>query len=178
MRSYLTAGALWLGAVLTIGCSPEQSLPTGPAEPGPAFAGAPWGPEDPRFNLEVILRSPTGSRGFGHVAFRQPNDDLLVIELGTWVRDLPPNSSFVLQRAVDTQLDGVCTSTTWLTLGKGLSPQTLDTDASGGAREDLFRNVAAFPVGATFDIHFRVVDAATQSVVVLASDCYQFTISQ
>ena len=120
MRSYLTAEALWLGAVLTIGCSPEQSLPTAPAEPGPAFAGAPWGPEDPRFNLEVILRSPTGSRGFGHVTFRQPNDDLLVIQLGTLGVDLPPNSSFVLQRAVDTQLDRVCTSTTWLTLGKGL----------------------------------------------------------
>ena len=84
----------------------------------------------------------------------------------------------MLQRAVDTQLDRECTSTTWLTLGKGLSPQTLDTDGSGGAREDLFRNVAAFPVGATFDIHFRLVDAATESVVVLASGCYQFTISQ
>lgn len=135
-------------------------------------------PADPWFNLEVILRSPIGGQGFGLVKFRQPKDDALIIQLGTWVRDLAPNSSFVLQRAVDPVLDGVCSSQTWLTLGKGLVPQALNTDASGTAREDLFRNVSAFPVGSTFDIHFRVVDAATQSVVALASDCYQFTINQ
>lgn len=168
------------GSALLSACTdpgPDFTDPNGPtrATVSPAFA---QGPADPRFNLEIILRSPTGDRGFGHVEFRQPKDDLLVIQLGTWVRDLAPNSSFVLQRAVDPVLDGVCSSAAWLTLGKGLVPQALNTDASGTAREDLSRNVSAFPVGATFDIHFRVVDAATQSVVVLASDCYQFTINQ
>ncbi|HEY6243766.1 MAG TPA: hypothetical protein VIX17_07465 [Pyrinomonadaceae bacterium] len=41
----------------------------------------------------------------------------------------------------------------------------------------VFRNVAAFPAGTEFDIHFRVVEEATGAVV-LTSKCYQFTISQ
>jgi hypothetical protein len=168
-----------LASASLAGCDlgPGPTEPDGAAQTAisPAVAQV---PADPQFNLEIILRSPTGDRGFGHVKFRQPKDDLLIIQLGTWVRDLAPSSSFVLQRAVDPQLDGVCSSEAWLTLGKGLVPQALNTDASGTASEDLSRNVSAFPVGAKFDIHFRVVDAATQSVVVLASDCYEFTINQ
>jgi hypothetical protein len=171
--------AFAVSALLTACADPNPGLTelTGSASAtiSPAVAQV---PADPQFNLEVILRSPTGDRGFGHVKFRQPKDELLIIRLGTWVRDLAPNSSFVLQRAVDAELDGACSSAAWLTLGKGLVPQALNTDASGTAREDLSRDVSAFPVGAKFDIHFRVVDAATQSVVVLASDCYEYTINQ
>jgi len=140
---------------------------------GPAFdAAQPWGPETPNFNLEVVLRGD----GFGLVKFRQPNDVDKIVYLDTWVRDLAPNTSYLLQRAVDTNVDDDCTSTGWLTLGKGLQPQAIATDASGTGREQLFRNLAAFPVGSRFDIHFRVIDAATGAVV-LTSDCYQFTIS-
>jgi hypothetical protein len=138
-------------------------------------AEAPWGPESPNFNLEVILRGNAG--GFGHVKFRQPNDGDLIVYLDTWVRDLRPLTSYVLQRAVDTTLDGVCTGTGWLTLGKGTTPQAITTDERGFGSEQLFRNLSAFPVGTTFDIHFRVVEQAT-SAVALTSDCYQFTISQ
>ena len=134
---------------------------------------ASWGPETPNFNLQVILRG----EGFGLVKFRQPNDDALIIHLDTWVRDLAPNTSYLLQRAVDVTVDDHCTSTAWLTLGKGLQPQSITTDASGTGREELFRSVAAFPVGSEFDIHFRVIHEATSNVV-LSSECYQFTISQ
>jgi len=106
----------------------------------------------------------------------QPNDAALIINLDTWVRDLTPNTSYQLQRAADTTIDGTCTSTAWLTLGKGLTPATIDTDERGTGRAELFRSVAAFPVGSAFDIHFQVVDAATGAVV-LHSDCYRFTIS-
>jgi hypothetical protein len=132
-----------------------------------------WGPETPRFNLEVILRG----EGFGLVKFRQPNDDALVIYLDTWVRDLAPNTRHLLQRAVDVTVDDNCTSAAWLTLGKGLAPQAITTDDKGTGREELFRSVAAFPVGSEFDIHFRVIHEATANVV-LSSECYQFTISQ
>ena len=179
-RIHAVVACALAGIALLMACAdagPDITSPKDSPEAALALAVAQVA-ADPRFNLEVILRSPTGERGFGLVTFRQPKDDLLIIQLGTWVRDLAPNSSFVLQRAVDTELDGACSSVAWLTLGKGLIPQALNTDASGTAREDLSRNVAAFPVGAQFDIHFRVVDAATQSVVVLASDCYQFTINQ
>jgi len=131
-----------------------------------------WGPETPNFNLEVILRG----QGFGLVKFRQPKDGDLIIYLDTWVRDLAPNTSYLLQRAVDTNVDGVCTSTGWLTLGKGMTPQAIVTDQNGTGRADLFRSVAALPVGSRFDIHFRVVEAASAAVV-LESECYQYTVS-
>src|SRR5438128_1082182 len=135
-------------------------------------SGPPWGPETPNFNLEVILRG----EGFGRVKFRQPNDEAFIVYLDVWLRDLAPNTTYLLQRAVDTNVDDDCTSTAWLTLGKGLQPQAITTDASGTGREQLFRNLAAFPVGSRFDIHFRVIDAATGAVV-LTSACYQYTIS-
>lgn len=136
-------------------------------------SGPPWGPETPNFNLEVVLRG----EGFGLVKFRQPNDEAFIINLDVWLRDLAPNTSYLLQRAVDTVVDDNCTSTAWLTLGKGLVPQSITTDENGTGRESLFRNVAAFPPGSEFDIHFRVIEQAT-GIVVLTSQCYQFTISQ
>lgn len=173
---------------LALACSGPAISPTGPtsgpsasltstASPGAGFASgqtAPsWGPELPNFNLEVILRGD----GFGLVKFRQPNDDALIIYLDTWVRNLAPNTSYQLQRAVDVTVDDTCTGAAWLTLGKGLVPQSIVTDATGTGREELFRSVAAFPVGSEFDIHFRVIHEGS-SAVVLTSECYQFTISQ
>ena len=165
-------------AIFVAACTDTPLTPTAPgalsgASVAAAQSGSPWGPETPHFNLEVILRG----KGFGLVKFRQPNDDALIISLDTWVRDLAPNTSYLLQRAVDTNVDDNCTSSSWLTLGKGLQPQSITTDAKGTGREELFRSVAAFPVGSEFDIHFRVINQGT-SAVVLTSEYYQFTISQ
>ena len=135
-------------------------------------SGPPWGPETPNFNLEVILRG----EGFGRVKFRQPNDDAFIVYLDVWLRDLAPNTTYLLQRAVDTNVDDDCTSTAWLTLGKGLQPQSIMTDETGTGQEELFRSLPALP-GSEFDIHFRVIEEQT-SAVVLTSKCYQFTISQ
>ncbi|HZI48597.1 MAG TPA: hypothetical protein VFD75_12430 [Pyrinomonadaceae bacterium] len=135
-------------------------------------SGQPGGPETPYFNLEVVLRGD----GFGLIKFRQPNDDAFIVNLDVWLHDLAPNTSYLLQRAVDTNVDDDCTSTAWLTLGKGLQPQSITTDATGTGREKLFRILPPSP-GSEFDIHFRVIDEAT-SAVVLTSKCYQFTISQ
>lgn len=132
-----------------------------------------WGPETPSFNLQVVLRG----EGFGLVKFRQPNDDNFIIYLDVWLRDLEPNTSYLLQRAVDPVVDDNCTSNAWLTLGKGLQPQSIMTNESGTGRESLFRSVAIFPPGSEFDIHFRVIEQSTNDVV-LTSQCYQFTISQ
>jgi hypothetical protein len=149
------------------------SLSSSAAAQGPQ-SGPPWGPETPNFNLEVILRG----EGFGLVKFRQPNDDARIVHLDVWLRDLAPNTSYLLQRAVDTNVDDDCTSTAWLTLGKGLQAQSITTDATGTGREKLFRNLGAFLPGSEFDIHFRVIEEANPSAVVLTSKCYQFTISQ
>ena len=166
--------------VVLVSCSGNAPMPLAPSSAVGSNdsqpVGPPWGPETPHFNLEAILRADDGP-GFGLVKFRQPNDDLLVIDLITWVRDLKPNTSYLLQRAVDSTLDDVCTSEAWLTLGKGTQPQAITTDENGTGREDLFRNVSAVPVGTTFDIHFRVIEQAT-STIALRSGCYQFTTSQ
>jgi hypothetical protein len=138
-------------------------------------SGAKAGPETPPFNLEVILRDVDGGKGFGHVTFRQRNDDSKVVFLDTWVRDLAPHRSYRLQRAVDQNLDGDCTSGDWLTLGRGLEPRAITTDDRGTGREDLFRSLAAARTGAQFDIHFQVIDEITLAPV-LRSDCYRFTV--
>jgi len=134
-------------------------------EPAPPQALA------PNFNLEIILRPTDGGNGFGHVTFRQANDPAERIDLGVWVRDLAPNTHYRLQRAVDTAIDDNCTSTSWLTLGEGLTPQDIVTDDRGTAKQDLFR-VLTTPVGTPFDIHFRIV--TTSGAPVLTSECYQY----
>src|SRR5436853_4664970 len=129
-----SAVALALGA-----CSDPQRSPTAlAATGGPAFdAAQPWGPETPNFNLEVVLRGD----GFGLVKFRQPNDADRIAYLDVWVRDLVPNTAYNLQRAVDTNVDDNCTSSGWLTLGRGATPQAIVTDSRGTGTEDLFRNL-------------------------------------
>lgn len=160
-----------LAAIALAACT---DTPVGPPVPtGRDFtATMAWGPETPNVNLQVVLRG----QGFGLVKFRQPNDADPIVHLDTWVRDLSPNTSYQLQRAVDATIDGTCTSSAWLTLGKGLTPATIDTDARGTGRAELFRSLAGLPVGSTFDIHFQVVHATTGAVV-LQSECYEFTIS-
>jgi hypothetical protein len=151
--------------------SPTSGTPSRASVMG-AHSAVSWGPESPHFNLQVILRGD----GFGHVKFRQPNDDAFIVHLDTWIRGLAPNTNYLLQRAVDTVVDDICTSAVWLTLGRGPTPQAITTDDKGTGREELWRQVPPSP-GAQFDIHFRVINEAT-SAVVLTSECYQFTISQ
>ena len=146
-----------------------------------ADSGAPsWGPATPNFNLQVILQpvggGPDGG-SFGLVKFRQPKDAEKIVYLDVWVRDLAPNHSYLLQRAVDTNVNDDCSGTSWLTLGQGLVPQAITTDETGTGRANLFRSLPSTLVGTKFDIHFRVIEAVT-SAVVLESACYQYTVSQ
>jgi hypothetical protein len=127
------------------------------------------------FDLNVVLRGE-GNR-HGHIKFRQDPDPAKIIELDIKVHHLAPNHQYLLQRAVDAinVVDGNCTSTSWLTLGKGLVPQSILTEEHGKGSEALWRDVTAIPSGSTFDIHFRVIDAVS-STVVLTSDCYQYQV--
>src|SRR5256886_7776051 len=127
-----------------------------------ADSGAPsWGPETPNFTLQVVLRPVDGATdtGFGLVKSRQPKDAQKIVYLDVWVRDLGPNHSYLLQRAVDTNVNDDCTGTSCLALGKGLVTEAIATDETGTGRANLFRNLASIPLGTEFDIHFRVIDA-------------------
>ncbi len=131
-------------------------------------------PTDQDFNLDVPLR---GGKSFGYIKFRQDPDPAKIIDLGIRVRNLAPNNQYLLQRAVDESnvVDGNCTSTSWLTLGKGRTPHAIMTNARGEGEEELWRDITAIPSGSRFDIHFQVVDAVTLAVV-LTSDCYHYTV--
>jgi hypothetical protein len=180
MRTWLYTGAVAVAMAAAIACT--ESNPAAPTSSGPLARTAsepgepPFGPEQPPFNLQAILR-PLGESGFGHVKFRQPNDDARVVYLDVWVRDLAPDTDYSLQRAVDVVLDGQCTSAGWLTLGQGLDPQPISTDEKGTGQAALFRDLGAFAVGSAFDIHFRVVQSATLTPV-LQSGCYRYVITQ
>jgi hypothetical protein len=161
---------LLLAAFAATACKDGPTSPQHVAVAGTMQADRSTG-DTPNYNLEVILRG----EGFGHVKFRQPgNDDAHTVFLGVWVRDLEPNTTYLLQRAVDTNLDGNCTSMSWLTLGFN-SPGSFTSDDKGTGTADFFRTFAATSVGSTFDIHFRVI-RQNNSAVVLTSECYQFTI--
>jgi len=173
---FVPALALGCGGATGNGLVPSQTL----SEPGgslaatsiPAASGVGTRSAEPPFNLEAILRGD----GFGHVTFRQDKDPTHnIVDLDVWVRDLAPNASYNLQRAVDTTLDEVCTGTNWLTLGQGPVPQAIVTDDRGTGRASLWRDLSAFAPGTSFDIHFRVILSGTSSVV-LQSDCYRFVI--
>ena len=130
-------------------------------------------PAIPPYDLDVILRGRDNN--VGYVMFRQDPDPAKIITLNTWIRNLIPNHSYKLQRAVDTNLDGNCTGTSWLTLGEGPQPKSIVTDKHGNGNAELWRDVTAIQSGTSFDIHFRVIDAVTLDVV-LTSNCYRFTV--
>ncbi len=136
----------------------------------------PPGPDDSGFNLNVILRGDAKlSVGSGYLEFRQDPDTARIIDLNTWVHNLAPNHSYLLQRAVNPITDPGCLSTTWLTLGVGLQPQDIQTDSKGNGHADLWRAVTSVARGTMFHIHFQIVDATTLSLV-LKSDCYDYTV--
>jgi hypothetical protein len=174
-------------AFLVAGCSPDGTSPSGPSDqfrptvdigsrahktPDDGNDDDDDDPDTPEFNLNVALRG----EGRGFIRFRQPDDGAKIVYLRVRVRHLGPNTDYLLQRAVDTSVDDECTSTDWLTLGRGLVPQAITTNRHGKGRARLFRDLSAVPDGSQFDIHFRVINAAS-SAVVLESGCYQFAVN-
>jgi lysophospholipase L1-like esterase len=144
-----------------------------------AAAAAAAAQADPGRNLDATLGPVAGGpeKASGTVAFRQPKDGDKLVYLHVSVRDVLPNHSYSFQRATDTSVDATCTGTNWLTLGKGLAPQTITTDAAGAGEAVFTRDLAAVPIDTRLDIQFHLIDAAT-SAVVLESACHQFTVSQ
>ena len=162
-----------------VGCGQRAAGPVAPSSVTAALENPAGGAqvvataEQPPFNLEAILRGD----GFGLVTFRQDrNPAQNIVTLDTFIRDVRPNTSYNLQRAVDTVLDGVCANTSgWLTLGQGPTPFPIVTDDTGTGRASLFRDLSAFAPGATFDIDFRIIEHDTGTVV-LQSECYRFVV--
>ena len=129
-------------------------------------------PLNPLYDLDVRLAGMSKDAGAGFIKFRQNPD----IELNTWVTKLLPNHSYVLQRAVNPVADPTgCSSTAWLTLGEGLQPKSIVTDAHGNGNANLWRDVTAIARGTAFHIRFQVLDATTLATV-LTSNCFDYTV--
>ena len=170
MSRLLVAFAVAIGASISASaCSQQNDGPTSPsAVPGSRDASSAATAVPPRFNLQVILRGD----GFGLVELRQEKDPTQnILYSDVWVRDLLPNTSYGLQRAVDVPQDGVCTGTNWLTLGQGTTPQPFLTDEKGTGRAELWRSLPTTGIPPS-DIHFRVIQTGTSNVA-LHSDCFQ-----
>jgi hypothetical protein len=132
---------------------------------------------DRPYDLDVVLhggaKNPVSS---GFIKFRQNPDTARIIDLDTWISHLEPNHAYQLQRAVNPIADTTgCSSTAWLTLGLGLTPQSIHTDEHGNGNADLWRNVSSVARGTSFHIHFQIIDSASTAVV-LTSGCYDYTI--
>ena len=134
-------------------------------------------PVNDKYNLNVELYGSSKSLSRGFIAFRQDPAAPKIITLDTHVQHLQPNHEYLLQRAVDpiNVVDGNCSSTTWLTLGLGLTPQSIMTDDKGNGHEKLWRDLSTVASGSEWDIHFQVIDAVTNDVV-LTSDCYEYVL--
>jgi hypothetical protein len=131
----------------------------------------------PNLNQPVVLH---GS-GWGRVVFRQPEDGEAKVFYITWLRDLKPATRYLLQQALDSVADGVCTAGTgdpseWLTIGTGGKPFTITTDDRGSFHAPLYRTLPRRLVGTTFDAHLRIIEEATGAVV-QSSGCFQFQVN-
>ena len=134
-------------------------------------------PVDQPYDLDVkLFNSGKYSNVSGFIKFRQDPDTARIIDLDTWVSGLSPDHAYQLQRAVNPIADSTgCSSTAWLTLGLGLAPMSIHTDAHGNGHADLWRAVTSIARGAQFHIHFQVVDSLSLAPV-LISDCYDYTV--
>ncbi len=142
---------------------------------------SPWNDDyTPPFDINVKLEAPNakaayGSSPIGFIKFRQDPDPAKVITLETWIGNLEPNHDYKLQRAVNPITDADCTSTSWLTLGKGLTAEVIHTDNKGNGSAELWRDITAIATGTQFRIHFQIIDAVSNATV-LVSDCYIYEV--
>jgi hypothetical protein len=119
--------------------------------------------------------------GWGRVVFRQAEDGKARIFFITWLRELEPNTTYLLQQALDSVADGICTGGVtnpdeWLTLGVGTKPWPITINALGSFHGPLYRTLPRRLVGTTFDSHLRLIEEATQAVV-QKSGCFQFQVN-
>ena len=130
---------------------------------------------DPPYDLNVTLRGTSiPSEGdeapVGHLKFRRDSNPE-IIDLDVKLHNMLPNHEYIFQRAVDPiyVIDGNCSSTIWLSL------QSIFTDNEGNAKVEFWRDLSAIPTGSKFDVHYQVIDAAT-NITILGSDCFQYQV--
>lgn len=188
---HATTLVLTVATMTGLACTETSTAPARPSVPTVTPALSRNAVLTPSYDLDVVLSSapdPAGQQGnargdhqdgSGSIAFRQPGVPAHVVSLDTHVRDLIPLTAYELQRANDGTVDGQCTGTNWLTLGRLMTPLVITTDSEGNGQATFTRDLSG-SIGKSFDIHFRVIKAGAADPlhpdVVLASGCYQFVV--
>jgi hypothetical protein len=168
-------------ALLAFACSEPDVVPSKTPSGGPqniseeqdgnsSEFGRHWGRDADKYNLDVILLGP--GKGFGYIKFRQHKNETQMIYLDTWVVGLQPNTSYQLQRAVDTDLDASCTGTSWLTLGKGLVPQSIVTNNWVLELQNCF---AVWQQFSRLYVRYSFKTKENTEAVLHSSSCYGYT---
>jgi hypothetical protein len=121
---------------------------------------------EPGLHSDLIAIS---GQGTGHVLVSPTAKDrpTFDVQVEVNVHDMLPNSTFTVQRRVDLNPDGVCTSATWLTNG----PITTSAGGAGTQHFEVERG-APFVSGVRFDVQFHVIGNGTE----LLSDCLTVTV--
>jgi hypothetical protein len=158
---FIPVSAIFALTVLVFGCKKDVPF----TEPNTVY------------NFDVILQGLSKNvYGSGLLKFRQNPDTARIADLDTWVVNLKPNTTYLLQRAVNPIADSTgCSSTAWLTLGLGSAFEAIHTDAVGAASTNFWRNLTSIARGTSFHIHFRVIDSASLEPA-LESECHDFTV--
>jgi hypothetical protein len=89
------------------------------------------------------------------------------------VHDASPGTEFTVLRRVDLNPDGVCTSTTWLTLPPPNSPVLTTSEGGAGALHFEVSRGAPLVDGISFDVQWQLVGSDGS---VLQSDCFTVTV--
>jgi hypothetical protein len=117
-----------------------------------------------RSDLTAISGQGSGQVLVSPTAKDRPTFD---VQVEVEVNQMLPDSTFIVQRRVDLNPDGVCTGSTWLTNG----PITTSAGGAGAEHFEVERG-APFVSGVSFDVQFRVIGQGTE----LVSDCFTVTV--
>ncbi len=145
----------------------------------PVFVGAAHAAD---FGFQSGLTPPPFGSGpvVGHVIVSPTaeNKGAFAVEIEVNVRDMPPDSMFMVERRVDDptndHADGVCESTTWLTnVTKGSTTITTSEGGAGAVHFEVERG-KPFNSGVSFDVQFHVIDKSGTEVLI--SPCMTVTV--
>lgn len=180
MRRVAAAASLACMAALGFACSESTRTPLHPsavaASDAPAIRPA-WLPDSHGQKLTAVVGQGEGIINITPKADREG----FSAEVTVSVRQASPDTVFLLTRAVDFTLDGICTNTNFVPLPlPNPGPLVTLTTSSGGAGA-VHTKFALDPIqfpqfseGTTFEVHWQI--RTENSSIVLQSDCFRVTV--
>lgn len=183
---YLNTVFVSLAAVWAIGCG-EQAMPTA-AQDGsdlPVLASVSTGVKG--LDLICFAGPCDGAAGLVNITFTQSpvpgaGPGFGISPLGVYtLRGAPPNTTYLVQRAFDPILDGICTGlmASWPYLPgvpPGPDPVRLTTSSAGAGAAHVSIQIPFVAKGAAFDGVFRLIEESPNAgATELRTACVQVT---